>query len=50
MHNKPCKGVWSLATTPIDYLHSSASFFQTGEQGVYKVINYMELENIDLTS
>jgi hypothetical protein len=49
MHNNPCTGVWHVAASPIDYLHSSAMFYGTGKQGVYEVINYMELEDINLT-
>jgi hypothetical protein len=32
-----------------DYLHSSAKYYGTGEQGIFFVTNYMQLENIDLT-
>ena len=49
MHNNPCSGRWRLVENPVDYLHSSAKFYITGEQGVYEVMNYMELEDIDLT-
>ena len=48
MHNNPCSGIWNLATGPIDYLHSSARFYETGKQGIYEVTNYKELDNIDL--
>ena len=49
IHNNPCKGKWQLAASPVEYIHSSAKFYQTGEQGIYPVTNYMELEDIDLT-
>ena len=49
MHNNPCKGVWNLAVSPVDYSHSSALFYHTGKQGVYEVINYMLLQDINLT-
>lgn len=49
MHNNPCSGKWSLAPDPIGYLHSSAQFYFTCEQGIYNVTNYKALEEIDLT-
>jgi hypothetical protein len=33
----------------VEYEHSTAKFYITGEQGIYKVKNYLELEDIDLT-
>lgn len=48
MHQNPCKGVWNLAVNPIEYMHSSAKFYLTGEQGVYEVLNYKELMDVDL--
>ncbi len=47
IHQNPCKA--GLARLPEDYLHSSARYYYTGEQGVYPVITYMELQDIDLT-
>ena len=47
MHNNPCVGKWQLSINPIEYLHSSAKFYLTGEQGVYAVTNFMEMEEID---
>jgi REP element-mobilizing transposase RayT len=49
MHDNPCKGVWNLAQSPVDYQHSSAKFYLTGEQGVYPVTHCGELKDIDLT-
>lgn len=49
MHTNPCRGRWRLAIHPDDYVHSSAKYYSTGHQGVYKVLHYMELEDIDLT-
>jgi hypothetical protein len=49
-HNNPCTKKWSLAKSPVDYLHSSANFYETGEQGIYPVLNYMELDDIDLST
>lgn len=48
IHFNPCKE--RLAQLPEDYLHSSATYYFTGKQGVYPVITYMELQDIDLTS
>jgi hypothetical protein len=49
IHTKPCTGKWQLALHPCDYLHSSAQFYFTGHQGIYEVMNYKMLEDIDLT-
>ena len=49
IHGNSCKGKWWLAESPMDYLHSSAKFYATGEQGLYKVTNFMELEDVDLS-
>ena len=37
MHNNPCTGVWNLVQNPVDYVHSSAKFYLTGEQGIYLI-------------
>jgi hypothetical protein len=37
MHENPCKGVWQLVESPVDYKYSSALFYITGEQRAYKV-------------
>ncbi len=47
MHNNPCIGKWQLAINPIEYLHSSAKFYLTGEQGIYPVTNFMEMEDVN---
>lgn len=49
IHKNPCSGKWKLVESPVDYAHSSAKYYITGEQGIYPVTNYMELEDIDLT-
>jgi REP element-mobilizing transposase RayT len=46
IHQNPCKK--GLAFLPEDYIHSSAKYYITGLQGVYPVITYMELQDIDL--
>ncbi len=49
IHENPCKGIWDLAKQSEDYEHSSAKFYITGQQGVYEVTSYKELEDVDLT-
>ena len=49
MHDNPCKGVWNLAINAVDYPHSSAIYYQTGEQGIYEITGYTFLEDLDLT-
>jgi REP element-mobilizing transposase RayT len=48
IHMNPCKA--GLVKFPEDYVHSSARYYYTGIQGVYPVITYMQLQDIDLTS
>jgi REP element-mobilizing transposase RayT len=49
MHDNPCKGKWNLVGAPVEYTHSSAKYYITGEQGAYEVFNYCELADINLT-
>lgn len=49
IYANPCRGVWNLAKEEYEYKHSSAKYYATGEQGVYIVTNYAQLEDIDLT-
>ena len=49
MHDNPCRGEWNLAASPMDFVHSSAKFYLTGEQGRYLVTSYTELKDVDLT-
>ena len=49
MHDNPCRGVWNQAESPVDYLHSSAKFYLTGEHGAYPVTHCNELKDVDLT-
>lgn len=46
IHNNPCTGKWQLAANAIEYSHSSAKYYLTGEQGVYTVTNFMEMEDV----
>ncbi|CAN5404176.1 hypothetical protein BH11BAC3_BH11BAC3_07760 [soil metagenome] len=48
MHNNQLTDKWQLAINPIEYLHSSAKFYLTGEQGIYPVLNFRELDDINL--
>lgn len=50
IHKNPCRNEPRLAVTPEDYLHSSAKFYCTGEQGIYNVTSYTELQDVDLTA
>ena len=43
------KGKWNLCASPVDYEHSSAKYYATGEQGIYEVTGYAALMDIDLT-
>jgi len=49
IHKNPCSGKWKLADDLVNYSHSSAKFYLTGNQGVYEVKNYAEMDDIDLT-
>ena len=46
MHLNPCKA--GIANLPEDYMYSSAKYYYTGVQGIYPVITYMELQDINL--
>ena len=48
-HANPCKGKWNLCASPVDYKHSSAKFYATGEQGIYPVTSYGQVMDVDLT-
>ena len=37
MHDNPCSGKWNLCKSPIDYLHGSAKYYLSGEDGFYVV-------------
>lgn len=44
IHANPCSKKWMLAEDIIQYEHSSARYYETGEQGLYPVISWMHLE------
>ncbi len=46
MHDNPCTGKWNLCNAPVDYIHSSAKFYITNEQGVYPVTNIAEMQDV----
>ena len=48
IHNNPCSGKWKLADNPLHYLHSSASFYINGKQGLFPVKDYCEFLKVDL--
>ena len=44
IHLNPVKGKWKLVENFADYQHSSAGFYETGEQGIYKdVVHYQTI-------
>ena len=43
MHKNPVKA--GLVKNASDYIHSSAKFYETGEQGIYEVKNYLDYYN-----
>lgn len=49
-HMNPCRGKWNLRACPVDYAHSCAIYYTTGEHGLYEVTNYAVLMAIDLTA
>jgi REP element-mobilizing transposase RayT len=49
IHENPCKGKWNLADIAIEYKHSSAKYYATGEHAEYVVTNYKELYDLDLS-
>jgi hypothetical protein len=49
IHNNPCQGSWHLVELPWEYVHSSAQFYLLGTAGVYDVLSYAQLADIDLS-
>jgi REP element-mobilizing transposase RayT len=49
MHMNACTGRYNLAPGPEEYLHSSAKYYATGEHALFIIMDYMQLEDIDLT-
>ena len=48
IHLNPCRYETISALLPEDYLHSSATYYYTGVQGIYPVTSYMDMQDIDL--
>jgi len=49
IHMNPCRYKNPLVINPQDYVHSSAKYYITGDQGIYPVTGYLALGDIDLT-
>lgn len=49
MHDNPCRGKWNLVDSPLNYTHSSAKFYMTGEHATFEVLHFGLLDDIDLT-
>ena len=49
MHNNPFSGKWTLSENAPGYKHSSARFYILGEQGIYPVLNFKELDDMNLS-
>lgn len=43
MHKNPVSGKWKLVGHYLDYIHSSARFYDLGEEGLYKVYHNEEI-------
>lgn len=41
IHNNPCSSAWKLVENPVDYVHSSAKFYLTGEQSIYLIADQL---------
>ena len=48
IHLNPCKSDPRITVLPEDYIHSSAKYYYTSQQGIYTVTSYMDLQDIDL--
>lgn len=46
MHTRPLSGNWNLAENYTDYLHSSAKYYESGLEGIYKVIHFSAVSKI----
>jgi REP element-mobilizing transposase RayT len=49
MHLNPTLGKFPLVDNPCEYLHSSAKYYICNEEGLYEILNYELLNDIDLT-
>ncbi len=48
IHRNPLAKHWSLATSLENYIHSSAEFYATGNQGIYPVRHYLEFYDVPI--
>ena len=48
MNTNPCSGKWNLAASPAEYIHSAVQFYLCGEEGIYRVLNFKDLDDINL--
>jgi len=49
MHRNPMEGKWHLTEDIVEYPHSSARYYLTGQHGLYPVTSVANLRDIDLT-
>ena len=49
IHANPCRGKWNLAEIQEDYPHSSAGFYATGQNALYKQLSNFKALNDDLS-
>ena len=47
IHHNPLRGKWKLASSPSEYLHSSALFYATGMQGIYPVTHISLMNELE---
>lgn len=43
IHTKPVSGIWKLTENYTEYIHSSAKFYESGLEGIYKVIHFKDI-------
>ena len=43
LHHNPMSGKWRLGNNHLDYIHSSAGFYEKGIKGLYEVIHYKDI-------
>jgi REP element-mobilizing transposase RayT len=50
IHDNPCAKKWMLASSPLAYAHSSALFYEEGQNLNYPVVSWLTLESKAWTS
>ncbi len=50
MHKNPVSGKWKLVEDYLNYVHSSARFYDLGEKGIYDIIHYEDAMKISAES